>query len=135
MEGIDLSVKYDLVISYCFAPILKEHTIELLDTNIINVHPSYLPYGRGIYPILWSAALDNPQGVTLHTIESSQIDNGRIIAQEVCPIVKSATLAQAHKYLLCKSRSLLLEHLVNHSADLLHFSMYPDQTSASKYQP
>lgn len=106
---------YDLAISYCYDWILKNQTIGELGCRIVNVHPSLLPYGRGIYPILWASAEDTPFGCTIHTIETSAIDSGRIILQRQLELSSSATLRQAHAALLSASRSLLLESLVSAS--------------------
>ena len=103
----------DVAISYCYAKIIKNEEIKKIGCNVLNVHPSYLPYGRGIYPILWSAALGNKQGVTIHTIDSSEIDNGRIVYQEEFKFPLEVTLSQAHRYLLSQARSSLLYLLMN----------------------
>jgi len=49
--------------------------------NSLNIHPSYLPYGRGRDPIVWSIRYGFPAGVTLHKITSG-VDEGPILYQE-----------------------------------------------------
>ena len=61
---------------------INQDQIDKLKGPIINLHPSFLPYGRGIYPILWGTALNHPLGSTIHLIENKEIDNGSIIIQE-----------------------------------------------------
>lgn len=123
---------YSLVVSYCYNHILNEKTIRELGCRILNVHPSFLPYGRGIYPIMWSAALGHPFGATIHTIESKKIDAGRIIIQRSLPMDAQITLRQAHACLLSLSRSLLLESLVTRAvyAESCHLGI-PDELIAS----
>ncbi|HKO96131.1 MAG TPA: formyltransferase family protein [Pyrinomonadaceae bacterium] len=45
-----------------------------------NLHPGYLPWGRGYYPIFWALWEQTPAGATLHEI-SPGIDEGPIVAQ------------------------------------------------------
>ena len=104
--------EYDLIISYCYGPILKDDEILKLKGPILNLHPSYLPYGRGIYPILWGVASNHPLGATVHLIENSQIDNGSILAQEILNISKKMTLRQIHLVLTSLSRHLLKKLLI-----------------------
>jgi len=131
IEEIPFSITYDFAISYCFGPILKTTHIEQLNCKILNAHPSLLPFGRGIYPILWSAALGNPQGSTIHLIENDGIDNGKVILQQEVAFEPSTTLAQAHTTLLSLSRSLLYisiaSRLINEPNSLFDL---PDQSIA-----
>jgi len=48
--------------------------------NIYNLHPGYLPWGRGYYPIFWALWEQTPAGATLHKITEG-IDQGPIVAQ------------------------------------------------------
>lgn len=45
--------------------------------NTVNVHPSYLPYGKGRDPIVWALIKDEPLGFSFHKI-SKKIDSGKI---------------------------------------------------------
>tara|TARA_Y100000766_G_C18876403_1_gene591036 strand:- start:466 stop:1203 length:738 start_codon:yes stop_codon:yes gene_type:complete len=53
----------------------------ITNTNMINVHPSYLPYYKGVQPVFW-ALLNNEKeiGVTVHKVDSG-IDTGPIYEQ------------------------------------------------------
>ncbi len=105
--------KFDLIVCYCYGPILNQDQIDKLKGPIINLHPSFLPYGRGIYPILWGTALNHPLGSTIHLIENKEIDNGSIIIQEQFFFTKDITLSQAHLALTSLSRQLMLKLLCN----------------------
>jgi methionyl-tRNA formyltransferase len=45
-----------------------------------NLHPGYLPWGRGFYPIFWALWEQTPAGATLHEM-SAGVDQGPIVAQ------------------------------------------------------
>ena len=124
---------FDLAISYCFGPILKQVHIDMIGCRIVNVHPSFLPYGRGIYPILWSSVQDEPLGCSLHLIENQEIDRGLIVDQQREYINESVTLRQAHSFLMSASRSLLLKNICNGNI-FKESSEYisPEQNIASK---
>lgn len=48
--------------------------------KIYNLHPGYLPWGRGYYPVFWAIWEQTPAGATLHEITAG-IDEGPIVAQ------------------------------------------------------
>lgn len=48
--------------------------------NSVNLHPSYLPFGRGRDPVVWAIKDGAPAGATLHKITEG-IDEGPIFAQ------------------------------------------------------
>jgi methionyl-tRNA formyltransferase len=48
--------------------------------KILNLHPGFLPWGRGYYPTFWAIWEQSPAGATLHEI-SAGIDEGPIVAQ------------------------------------------------------
>lgn len=52
--------------------------------NSMNLHPSYLPYGRGRDPVVWAIRDGVPAGATLHQIDTG-IDTGPIWAQVEIP--------------------------------------------------
>jgi len=55
-------------------------TIEKYD-YFFNIHPGFLPIGRGTFPIFWSVFLNQKAGVTVHQI-SNEIDFGPIFRRE-----------------------------------------------------
>ena len=61
--------------------ILKKSQLSLLNNNVFNVHPSYLPFERGKDPNFWALKNQTPFGVTIHKITPS-IDAGEIILQK-----------------------------------------------------
>lgn len=112
-----LSEKYDLIISYCYAPIIKKPFISSCKAPIINVHPTYLPYGRGIYPIVWACLNGDPLGASLHLIDSEEIDSGAIIERFRVYLDYNLTLQDAHNVLMLNAKSMLKRFLKKYSID------------------
>ena len=88
--------KYDLIICYGYGKILTEQQISRLQGNIINLHIGYLPFARGIYPIIWSLVFSKPIGITFHLIENKKIDCGKICFRKIINIKKKDTLKKIH---------------------------------------
>ena len=70
----------DFIVSDRTQFLIPKDIIEFLPRKIINLHPSFLPWGRGYHPNYWSVVKQFPHGVTLHFIDEG-IDSGDIIAQ------------------------------------------------------
>lgn len=70
----------DLAVSALFGHLIPIHVIEHFGFNIVNLHPSLLPIGRGSDPIAWALIENHKQGVTIHVVEKS-LDSGPIVAQ------------------------------------------------------
>ena len=110
----DMHKKYDLIISYSYAPIIKRDFIQHCACPIINVHPTLLPYGRGIYPLLWACINSEPFGATIHMIDSEEIDSGDVIKQKQIDIPEEMTLRQLREFLTLHARILLSEFLLEY---------------------
>lgn len=92
--------KFDLVICYGYGLILKNEQISKMSAKIINLHIGYLPFARGIYPLLWSVVFNKPVGCTFHTIENEKIDTGKLIYRKKIKFNTSDTLKDIHKLCL-----------------------------------
>jgi methionyl-tRNA formyltransferase len=68
-----------VALSIHYHKILKK---ELLDRyqKAYNIHPGYLPWGRGYYPIFWSLWERTPAGATIHEMTEG-VDEGPIVEQ------------------------------------------------------
>lgn len=86
-----LENKIDYLVSNGYAPIIKEPIISHFKHKIINVHATYLPFGRGTYGNFWSFFEGTPKGVTLHFIDAG-IDSGEIILRKEIPLSNQETL-------------------------------------------
>ena len=62
------------------------------------MHISYLPWGRGAHPNLWSWIEGAPKGVTIHEIDAG-IDTGPIFVQRLVEFGQSETLATSYQRL------------------------------------
>ena len=71
---------FDWLLNLWGGYIFKEELLRKVK-NSLNIHPSYLPYGRGRDPVVWSIRYGFPAGVTLHKITSG-VDEGPIFYQE-----------------------------------------------------
>jgi len=68
---IGLSVHYPRLIKQ---PLLSRYR------KMYNLHPGYLPWGRGYYPVFWALWENAPAGATLHEI-TLELDEGAIVEQ------------------------------------------------------
>jgi methionyl-tRNA formyltransferase len=79
------NLQADIGLSIFFGYILLPDFFQLFPAGVVNLHPSYLPYNRGVYPNVWGIVEGTPAGVTLHYIDAG-IDTGDIIAQRQLPV-------------------------------------------------
>lgn len=81
IRGLDPS----LLVSVFFNQILGKELFGIVK-DCVNIHPAYLPAYRGVSPVFWALANDEPYaGVTVHYIDEG-IDTGDIIYQQKIPI-------------------------------------------------
>lgn len=108
---IDTITGYDYVISYGYAHILKQRTLDSFGCPVFNLHISYLPYNRGAHPNFWSFYDNTPSGVTIHLIDSG-IDTGPIVQQRYVNFKASDdTFVKTHAVLEQNMEDLFLEFL------------------------
>lgn len=85
----------DIVVSYCYRHILKPHTLTLYNNNCVNLHNSYLPWGRGAQPLFWSIVGNEPCGVSIHWMDKG-LDTGAVIAQKRVGVHQEMTFRQLY---------------------------------------
>jgi methionyl-tRNA formyltransferase len=84
-------IKYiDLIISYGYRHIISSKILE--QCPAINLHISYLPYGRGAHPLFWALYDAEPIGISIHLVDN-HLDTGPIFAQKKIVINEKGTLA------------------------------------------
>ncbi len=93
-------------VSVLYGEILRQPLIDVFVHGIANLHPSYLPYGRGAHPNAWALANGEPAGVTLHLVDAG-VDSGPILAQ-VAVVVTVTDDAQAVYTRLMQAAAVLL---------------------------
>jgi folate-dependent phosphoribosylglycinamide formyltransferase PurN len=111
-EPIDLAFakqnKIEFFISNGYAPILKPPLTTEYAGRIINIHPSYLPYGRGIGGNFWSFFLGSPKGVSVHLI-NSDIDTGDVLVQRLVEFGPGENLRTSNETLIKAAEDLFIE--------------------------
>jgi folate-dependent phosphoribosylglycinamide formyltransferase PurN len=105
-----LSWKIEFIISNGYAPIISVEVVSEYNEKIVNIHPAYLPEGRGIYPNFWSYFECYKSGVTIHYIDSG-IDTGSILLRKEIYINKSETLRESNDKLLEAAELLFINHV------------------------
>lgn len=75
----------------------------------INLHPGFLPFGRGWYPAFWALWEGTPAGATLHHIDAG-VDEGPIIEQTRVEYDESDTGGSLHGRIRDAERELFIRH-------------------------
>ena len=79
------AAKPDLIVSAYFDHVIRQELINLPTFGVINVHTSLLPDFRGPFPSLWPLIHNAERiGVSVHYINSEELDSGPIILQKTC---------------------------------------------------
>ena len=102
--------KIDFLVTSGYAFLIKKKIISTVK-KAINLHISFLPYGRGIMPNLWSFYEGYPSGITIHELDES-FDTGKIITQKKIKFtnIKKQTLKTTHDFLLLKLEDFFLKN-------------------------
>jgi len=84
----------EIGISVLFGYILRQEFLDIMPAGCLNLHPSLLPYNRGVFPNVWSIVEGTPAGATIHYMDVG-IDTGDIVSQmqiEIEPIETGESL-------------------------------------------
>ena len=102
--------KIDILITSGYPFLIKEEIIKKVNIAI-NLHISFLPYGKGIMPNLWSFIENFPAGITIHQLDKN-FDTGKILIQKKIYFKDKSnqTLKTTHDYLLAKLEGLFLKN-------------------------
>lgn len=76
--------EFDIGVLAWWPGIVKKPLLSETRLGFINVHPSFLPFGRGKDPNFWSLACDDPFGVSIHLVDE-KIDHGPVLARREIP--------------------------------------------------
>ena len=102
------SNRIELIISSGYAPIIKEPVVKEYPHKIINLHATYLPYGKGIGTTFFSVFEGTPTGISIHFIDSG-IDTGDVLFRKAVCYSKYDTLRSMHRKLLVELEQLFYE--------------------------
>lgn len=70
-----------VVLAFWGGGVIRDELLNAPKFGFINLHTSYLPYGKGKHPHYWSIVDEKPYGVTIMKIDSG-LDTGQIIFQK-----------------------------------------------------
>lgn len=79
----------DAILSAHCNVVLPPRVIEAV-AHPLNLHPGFLPYGRGYWPTYWAIADESPAGTTLHRM-APLVDRGVIVAQRRVRVLPTDT--------------------------------------------
>jgi folate-dependent phosphoribosylglycinamide formyltransferase PurN len=82
VDGEMLSGSYTAILSLHCKQLFSAGLCE--QTRCYNIHPGYLPYGRGWAPITFARLTGGPVGATLHKVDPL-VDHGQIIERREVP--------------------------------------------------
>lgn len=99
--------KIDWIVSHGYGPIFREPVVSAYAGRIVNIHNTFLPWGRGIMGNVWSYFDDSPKGVSLHYIDAG-IDTGSIITRQLAELPPDATLQSSWDILMDRLEELFL---------------------------
>ncbi len=109
----------ELAVSALFGHRIPISVIEHFGLNIVNLHPSLLPIGRGSDPIAWALLEKQKQGVTIHVVEPS-LDSGPIIAQSEIVTTFDLTAGEIYELALEELFRLFEEFIQKWPAGIKH---------------
>lgn len=73
-----------------------------------NLHPGYLPWGRGYYPVFWALWENTPAGATLHEM-AERVDEGALVAQVRVAATAEDTGGSLHARVMAAEQQLFEE--------------------------
>ena len=102
-------IKNFTIITAWWGFILPTRILKLSNKKTINLHPSFLPFGRGKYSNIWSILNNEPYGSTLCSLGNG-IDNGGIYVQKKIKYDLSHTAEDLYKISVEKLINLFKLH-------------------------
>lgn len=109
-----ISSREDVAISVHW-PLKFEQDFLTSFSHALNVHPGYLPVGRGTFPIFWNILEQTTAGATVHQM-TSKIDDGPILFREAVPYGKNESSGELWKKVNTIERILIkrtIEKILN----------------------
>ena len=116
--------KIDFLISSGYAPIIRREVIARFPRKIINLHATFLPWGKGIGGVLFGCLERRPLGVTIHFIDAG-VDTGEILCQREVQVPRSATLREIYSLLLADLEKLFFDKWPEIEAGLMRSVAQP----------
>ena len=99
----------DLCVICHFERLIKEPILSLPKYGFINVHPSLLPYYRGMAPQHWPIINgEKESGITCHYVDEGT-DTGNIIVQRIVPLTDDMYVSDLQRVWLKEYTTLVVE--------------------------
>ncbi|MFN8391629.1 MAG: formyltransferase family protein [Bdellovibrionota bacterium] len=95
----------EFIISSGYGPIIRPEVVHAFPRRVINLHATYLPYGKGIGTTFFSVFEGTPTGVSIHYIDE-KIDTGDVIVRRLVPYSSGDTLRTFYGKLLAATEQL-----------------------------
>jgi len=108
------------------------HKINKIGINVINTHPSYLPYNRGKHPYYWSIVDGTPFGVTIHRVDDG-IDTGSILWRQEIPVLPTDTGESLYKTACVQMKLLFRKHLDDIGSEKFPVAIKQSEKKATGY--
>lgn len=126
----ELSAPKKQILLVCGAGIIPEEFVK--EHIIVNSHPGYIPFARGLDSMKWSIWENNPLGVTTHII-GEHIDGGEIIERRLLEVLNSDTFFEAAMRVYETEISMLVNSLNKLHED--HIFINPEGYEIHKRMP
>ena len=91
---------------------IKSDVINFLNKKVYNLHPAYLPFGKGVGGLLFSLLKNQETGITIHQVDENY-DTGKIVKQKKISPRKNDTFRQFYLRLLSELNILFLSEWSN----------------------
>ena len=101
--------KYDFIISSGYPYKITGDIITKFKNNIINLHATFLPWGKGIGTTFFSFLLFQPIGVSIHFI-NKKYDMGNIICRIRVKEKKNDTTRSYYRRILSKLEKIFIKN-------------------------
>ena len=102
----------DMIISNGYPYRINSDVINVMKGKLVNLHTSFLPYGRGIGGLLFCIIKNQPTGVSLHFIDENY-DTGKIIKQKIINPKYNETYREFYLRLLDEVNKLFFNEFEN----------------------
>ena len=126
----DLNISNDEILLICGAGIIPEKMVK--EHTIINSHPGYIPYCRGLDAYKWAVYEGKPIGVTTHLL-GEYIDAGEIIERKIIPVYFNDTFHSVAQRVYENEVGMLVEAIKKLDDD--HKMILPGDNPVHKRMP
>lgn len=102
--------KIDFIISSGYPFKITKNVVRFLDKKILNLHVTFLPWGKGIGTTLFSIILRQPTGISIHIIDKD-FDTGPIIIRKSVKFANKDTTRTFYLKLLKEMENFFLQNM------------------------